>query len=545
MANITEKNSLITALYCRLSRDDDLQGDSNSIINQKKMLKKYADENGFRNTEFFVDDGYSGTNFDRPDWQRLIALAEDGKIGTIIVKDMSRLGRNYIQVGTYTEIMFPNLDIRFIAINNGVDSENGQDSDFTPFLNIINEWYAKDTSKKIRSVIRAKGESGKPLSNITCYGYVKDSEGKWIVDEAAAEVVRRIFSLCIQGYGPTQIGRILENEKIKNPTAHALSLGQQKPNNTDVMGDYHWHPSTVSQILARPEYLGCTVNFRTASKSYKQKKRFKTAEEDRRVFENTHEAIIDRETFYTVQRLREKTKKVKRTYDEPLLLSGLVYCPDCGKHMYTHRSYAIKPEMYHFACSTYSKRGKDKCGRHHIRNVVLEELLLDNIRSVTAFARDNENEFVKIITDKSRTEADKSLRSCRKELETAQARISKLDSIIQKLYEDNVDGKITDERFAKMSATYEQEQAELTAKVSTLSAEIQHERDAAANTDSFLAIVRKYTDITELTPAIVREFIERIYVHEPEVINGKKTQKVRIVYNFIGDFTLPDKTETA
>ncbi|WP_027332634.1 recombinase family protein [Mycoplasmopsis gallinarum] len=309
-AKITDK---ITALYCRLSRDDELQGDSNSIINQKAMLQKYADDNGFGNTQVFVDDGFRGTNFDRPDWQRLIALAEDGKVATVIVKDMSRLGRDYLKVGYYTEVFFPGVDIRFIAINNGVDSANQQDSDFTPFLNIINEWYAKDTSKKIRAVFKAKGESGKPLCTNPPYGYLKSPEDKlqWVVDDVAADVVRKIFRLCIEGYGPTQIAKILSSEKIPVPTAHLHSLGINTP--ARVPDDiYAWQARSVADILQKPEYLGHTVNFKTYKKSYKNKKKMWNDPSKWQIFENTHEAIIDEETFRIVQRIRDGRRKVTR-----------------------------------------------------------------------------------------------------------------------------------------------------------------------------------------------------------------------------------------
>lgn len=296
----TAKNdNKITALYCRLSRDDELQGDSNSIKNQKAILQKYADDNGFGNTQFFVDDGYSGTNFDRPDWQRLVALAEEGSIGTIIVKDMSRLGRDYLKVGYYTEVFFPGSDIRFIAINNGVDSANQQDSDFTPFLNIINEWYAKDTSKKIRAVFKAKGQNGKPLCTNPPYGYIKDPEDKdhWIVDEEAAKVVREVFHLCVCGYGPQHIGREMMKRGYMNPTAYAKANGIGKPDTRTVGDDYTWQDSTVSHMLGRMEYLGHTVNFKTYRKSYKNKKQLKNDPSEWQIFENTHEAIIDQETF--------------------------------------------------------------------------------------------------------------------------------------------------------------------------------------------------------------------------------------------------------
>ena len=542
-AKITDK---ITALYCRLSRDDELQGDSNSIINQKAMLQKYADDNGFSNTQVFVDDGYSGTNFDRPDWQRLISLAEDGKVATVIVKDMSRLGRDYLKVGYYTEVFFPGMDIRFIAINNGVDSANQQDSDFTPFLNIINEWYAKDTSKKIRAVFKAKGESGKPLCTNPPYGYLKNPEDKhqWIVDDAAAEVVKKIVRLCIEGYGPTQIAKILADEKIPVPTAHLHSLGINTP--ARVPDDiYAWQTRTVSDILQKHEYLGHTINFKTYKKSYKSKKKLWNDPSEWQVFENTHEAIVDEETFRIVQRIRDGRRKVNRMGEMPVL-SGMLFCADCGKKLYQVRGVNL-PQKEHMVCSTYRKV-KGGCTSHQIRNEVIEKLLLAGIRDITEFARENEEEFVRMVSKKCIGNSEKALRDSKRELEQAQSRIKKLDEIIQKLYEDNIEGKVSNERFAKMTTNYEAEQKTLLARATELNEmiiqlkiEISSAQEETANADRFLSLVRKYTDIKELTAEILREFVEKVYVHQTEHIDGKKIQKIRIVYNCIGEFNPPIK----
>lgn len=331
MLQTIEPKNNITALYCRLSRDDELQGDSNSIIHQKQILKKYADDNGFMNTEFFVDDGFSGTNFDRPDWQRLIDKVNKGIIGTIIVKDMSRLGRDYLRVGYYTEILFPDNDIRFIAINNGVDSATKQESDFTPFLNIINEWYAKDTSKKIKAVVKAKGESGKHLTTNAPYGYMKDPNDKnhWIIDEDAAKVVRKIFDLCVKGYDPSQISDILKDEHILSPVAYFKHKGINNPSTAcKDSDDYYWNQATISYFLDRQEYIGDTVNFKTYKKSYKSKKYLWNDKENWMIFKNTHEPIIDENTFNIVQNIR-KGRRVRTNMGEMPLLSGLVYCADC------------------------------------------------------------------------------------------------------------------------------------------------------------------------------------------------------------------------
>ena len=539
-----KNNDKITALYCRLSRDDELQGDSNSIKNQKTILQKYADDNGFTNTEFFVDDGYSGTNFDRPDWQRLISLVEEGRIGTIIVKDMSRLGRDYLKVGYYTEVLFPGSDIRFIAINNNVDSANQQDSDFTPFLNIINEWYAKDTSKKIRAVFKSKGQSGKPLCTNPPYGYIKDPEDKtrWIVDEEAAKVVREAFHLCMQGYGPSQIAKEFTNRRIMNPTAHARKNGINIPDNRGHDDDYVWRGSTIVHMLSRQEYLGHTVNFKTYRKSYKQKKQMKNDPSEWMIFKNTHEAIIEESVFEVVQRIRDGRRRLTPMGEMPLL-SGMMLCADCGNKMYQVRGRGWEHEKEYFVCATYRKI-KGGCSSHQIRNAIVEELLLDGIRRVTAFARDCEDEFVEMVTKKTRSELDKSMRDSRRESEQAQARIAKLDEIIQRLYEDNIEGKISDERFAKMTANYEAEQQALEKRVTELKSIMTEDKESALNVDHFLSLVRKYTDIKELTAEIIREFVEKIYVYKAERIDGRRVQRIKIVWNCIGEFDPPVSTST-
>lgn len=385
----------ITALYCRLSRDDELQGDSNSIIHQKGILQKYAEDNRFTNLQFFVD---------------------DGQVGTIIIKDMSRLGRDYLQVGMYTEVKFPNADTRFITVNNGVDSDNGQDSDFTPFLNIINEWYAKDTSKKIRAVFKAKADSGKPLTTNQPYGYLKDPEDKnhWIVDEETA-VVKEAFQLCIQGYDPTQIARKFMEQYYMNPTAHSKSLGLNVPDSRIHADDGVWDTSTVVHILERMEYLGHTVNGKTYRKSYKNKKQLKRDRSEWQIFENTHETIIDQETFDIVQRIRDGRRRVTPMGEMPLL-SGMVYCADCGAKMYQVRCKRFTHEQEHMVCATYRKIGKAQCPSHQIRNVVIEELLLDCIRNITALAREHEDDFVKMVTQKSQADLNRRQRDVKKEL---------------------------------------------------------------------------------------------------------------------------------
>ena len=543
---ITKNDSKITALYCRLSRDDELQGDSNSIINQRAILQKYADDNGFGNTMVFVDDGYSGTNFDRPDWQRLISLAEDGKIGTVIVKDMSRLGRDYLKVGYYTEVFFPGVDIRFIAINNGVDSANQQDSDFTPFLNIINEWYAKDTSKKIRAVFKAKGQSGKPLCTNPPYGYVKDPEDKsrWIIDPEAAEVVREIFSLCVQGYGPTQIAKELTRRKIENPVAHARRLGITIPAKPIDEDPCVWHDSTVARLLTRIEYLGHTANFKTYRKSYKNKKQMHNDPSEWQIFENTHEAIIDQETFDIVQKIRDGRRRLTPMGEMPIL-SGMLFCADCGAKLYQVRGRGWEHSQEYFVCATYRKQ-KGKCSSHQIRNVVIEQLLLDDLRRVTYYAREHEDEFVRLVTQKSKQETERNLRESKKELEAAKSRVCKLDGIIQRLYEDNIEGKVSDERFAKLTATYEAEQRELERRIAELQSFMANAKNESLGVDTFLTLVRKYTDIKELDAELIRVFVEKILVYKAEKVDGHRVQRIKIIYNGIGEIpTTPINEKTA
>ena len=540
------KNDKITALYCRLSRDDELQGDSNSIINQKAILQKYADDNGFGNTMFFVDDGYSGTNFDRPDWERLISLAEDGKIGTVVVKDMSRLGRDYLKVGYYTEVFFPGLDIRFIAINNGVDSANQQDSDFTPFLNIINEWYAKDTSKKIRAVFKAKGQSGKPLCTNPPYGYVKDPEDKsrWIIDPEAAEVVREIFSLCVKGYGPTQIAKELTRRQIENPVAHARKQGLTLPAKALNDDPCSWHDSTVARLLTRVEYLGHTANFKTYRKSYKNKKQMHNERSEWQIFENTHEAIIDQETFDIVQKIRDGRRRLTPMGEMPIL-SGMLFCADCGAKLYQVRGRGWEHSKEYFVCATYRKQ-KGKCSSHQIRNVVIEQLLLDDIRRATSYAREHEDEFVRLVTQKSKQETERNLRESKKELEAAKARVTKLDGIIQRLYEDNIEGKVSDERFAKLTATYEAEQHTLEKRIAELERIMATTKNESLGVDTFLTLVRKYTDIKELDAEIIRVFVEKILVYKAEKVDGHRVQRIKIIYNGIGEIpTTPINEKTA
>lgn len=528
----------ITALYCRLSRDDENEGDSNSIVNQKAILGKYASEKGFPNPQFYANDGYSGTNFNRPDFMRLMEDVNAGYVGTIIVKDMSRLGRDYLKVGVYTEITFPDAGVRFIAINDGVDSESNVDNDFTPFRNIINEWYAKDTSKKIRAVFKAKGMSGKHLCTIPPYGYKKDKNDKqkWVVDEEAATVVKEIFSLCMKGFGPMQIARILTEREIDTPTIHnrkyglpATSLQMEYPN--------IWCTESVKSILANPSYLGHTVNFRTRKKSYKSKKKLDLPPEEWVTFENTQEAIIDNDTYETVQRIRS-AKRRPMDMGEMSVFSGLVYCADCGKKMYLCRCTTMKQKEY-FNCSTYRKKKKSLCSSHQITVETVEKIVLADLQRVFAMAKEHEKDFLSLLQNNADRESRKLLAAYAQEKENAERRVQALDRIIRNLYEDKVNGALSDERFRKLSQEYEEEQKTLTARIRELQEVLMKAKEQSDNVNRFMRLIRKYTEITVLTPEIVREFIEKIVVHEKQKSDsGKRTQAVEIIYNCVG--VIPD-----
>ncbi len=474
----------------------------------------------------------------------MIAEMDAGRIATIIVKDMSRLGRDYLKVGYYTEVAFPEADVRFIAINNGVDSANQQDSDFTPFLNIINEWYAKDTSKKIKAVFKAKGESGKPLSTNVPYGYMKDPENKdhWIIDESAAEVVRQIFDLCIKGFGPSQIADKLHDEKVLSPSAHLKAKGGNPA--AQSYDEYGWSPSMISRILERVEYLGHTANFKTRRKSFKSKKKIENDRTQWQIFENTHEAIISQDTFDTVQHIRNGRRRPTPLGEMPIL-SGMVYCADCGSKLYQVRCKGWPHEKEYMVCASYRKKRKETCTSHQIRNVEIEAALLYAIQQVTTFAKEHEDEFVDLVTKNNMKSAERALRDSKKEYEQAIARTKKLDTFIQKLFEDNVEGKIGDDRFMKMTATYEAEQNQLKERIAELEAIIAEANEQSTNIDSFLKIVHTYTDIQELNAEIIRTFIEKVYVYQSETKWSRNTKKLKIVFNFIGEVEIPTNIKTA
>ena len=532
---------LITALYPRLSHEDELQGESRSISNQKRILETYAKQNGFSNLRWYTDDGYSGANFQRPGFQAMLADIEAGKVGTVIVKDMSRLGRNYLQVGMYTEMIFPQKGVRFIAINDGVDSAQGE-NDFAPLRNIFNEWLVRDTSKKIKAVKRSKGMSGKPITSKPVYGYLMDEDENFIIDEEAAPVVRQIYSLCLAGNGPTKIARMLTEQQIPTP-------GTLEYRRTGSTRRYHpgyeckWATNTVVHLLENREYTGCLVNFKTEKPSYKLKHSIENPPEKQAVFENHHEPIIDRETWERVQELRKQRKRPNR-YDEVGLFSGILFCADCGSVMYQQRYQTDKRKQDCYICGSYKKRTAD-CTAHFIRTDLLTAGVLSNLRKVTSYAAKHEARFMKLLIEQNEDGDRRRNAAKKKELEAAEKRIAELSAIFKRLYEDSVTGRISDERFTELSADYEAEQKELKERAARLREELSKAQEATANAEKFMNVVRRHTTIEELTPTLLREFVEKIVVHESVALDGKRRGKLRrqeieIYYSFVGKVELPD-----
>ena len=529
----------ITALYARLSQEDALDGESNSIANQKKILLKYATDNGFPNPTFFIDDGVSGVTFDRPGWNEMIRLSETGKVKTVIVKDMSRMGRDYLKVGYYTESFFAERGIRYIAINDGVDSDKG-DNEFTPFRNLFDDFYARDTSKKIRAVMRAKGNAGEHLCSNPPYGYMKspDNKKEWIVDEEAAAVVKRIFDLCVAGKGPLQIAKILTADKVLTTKAHyAKQKGKVLPENP-----YSWNESTIVGVLERMDYCGHTVNFKSYSKSHKLKKRIPTTKEQQAIFRNTHEAIVEEAVFERVQELRAHKRRPTKA-ERQGMFSGLVFCADCGSKLHFATCKSFNGSQDHYRCARYKSNTGD-CTAHFIREETLQQIVRQRIFAVTALFFDDITAFMDFIRRQRYDEAEKEMKRKRREVGQAKKRIAELDQIFKRIYEDDINGTISHERFLKLSAEYEAEQRELTEKVNTEQREVDTYEQDKSDFDSFAAVIRKYVGITELTPTIVNEFIKKIVVHAPEKIDGKRFQQVDIVVNFVGEIHFPTEPQT-
>ena len=501
-------------------------------------LKAFSEESGvqsYKNYRFYIDDGISGTTFNRPGFQQMIADIEAGLVKRVIIKDMSRLGRDYLQVGMYTEIMFPEHDIHFIAVNDGVDSTQG-DNEFTPFRNIINEWYAKDTSKKIRAVMKVKGNAGEHLTTLPPYGYMKSPDNKklWVRDEEAAAVVYEIGLYVMDGFGPSQIARKLTERRILTPAAYYASRGR-KASNIKRGLPYAWDASTVADIMDRwREYLGHTVNFKTRKKSYKSKKVIHNPESEWMIFENTHDPIWT-EAIADAARAARQTRRRPTKMGEMGMFSGMMFCADCGSVMYQCRATNFRREQEYYLCAGYRK-SRDFCGQtHSIRTVILEELILENLREIVSFASRSKDEFVRLVMDSDLRQRDRDLAKRKRQLADSEKRITELDAIFKRLYEDNISGKLSDERFQKLSADYEKEEQDLKVLTSSLRKEVELEESKSADVDRFLSVVERYTDIPELTPCILHEFVEKIIVHAASDPKGKnRTQEINIYYKGIG-----------
>ncbi len=537
----------ITALYERLSRDDDQVGDSNSIVHQKKYLESYAQQRGYTNCRHYTDDGWSGGNFERPAWKQLIADIEAGKVAHVIVKDMSRAGRDYLQTGFYTEVFFRQHNVHFVAIANSVDSDDQNSNEFAPFLNIMNEWYLRDLSRKQRTAIRVKGESGKPTTNCAIYGYKKNPEDKyhWLIDGEAAEVVRRIFRLTIEGKGPYDIARILFDDKIETPAVYAARQGRGVwKSKEEFPNPYNWSGYIVGNILAKPEYMGHTVNFRSHKQSYKDKTPVMNPKEDWLIFENTHEAVVDKETWELAQKLR-KTPRRHDTLGEANPLTGLLFCADCGAKMYNQRTRGSDTKPYPsdaYECSTYKLAGQKRsaaCRNHHISTKALRELILNTIRTVSTYAISNQDEFMEKVRSASQIKQKEAAKETKRKLNKDKKRIAELDNIIKKLYESFAIGRITDERFDTLLAEYEAEQKNLQASVEEAEQRVSSFEEDTARVEQFMELARKYTDFSEMTTPMINEFIDKIIVHAPEKVDGDRVQEVEIYLKFIGHFEFP------
>jgi DNA invertase Pin-like site-specific DNA recombinase len=553
--NLGQQDNRITALYTRLSRDDELVGESGSIINQKAMLEKYAAQNGFSNIVHFSDDGFSGGNFDRPDWKRLVAEIEAGNVATVISKDMSRIGRDYLQTGFYTEVFFREKGVRFIAIANNIDSLNKESGEFAPFLNIMSEWYLRDASRKVKASHKARGMSGQRLTFRPIYGYMRDpnNKDKWVIDPEAAPIVRRIFQLAIEGNGICEIARILAMEKIERPTYHMHVRGIVVCNRHDLTTPYTWAGSTIAHILSKAEYMGDTVNFRSYKDSYKDKNPKDNPRENWVIFEDTHPAIVDRETWETVQRCRQTIRRMDKL-GEANPLTGLVFCADCGEKLYNHRKRGMtkyknfkgylctrSPQDW-YSCSTYNLSGRKfdrKCTCHNIRTTVLRQLVLDAIKSASGFVLENEEEFLRQIRESSAIQQGETAKAHQKRMTKERKRIAELNGLIRRTYEDNYNGKLSDKQFELLSSDYEREQNQLEESIARLQTELDSFNADTDRADRFIDIVKRYTDFSELTPAMLIEFVEKIIVHEADYSSGEREQAVDIYLNFIGKFDVP------
>ena len=540
---IKQAENKITALYCRLSQDDGREGESNSISNQKEILAQYARANGFHNTMFFVDDGISGTTFDRPDFQRMQRMIENGEIGVVIVKDLSRFGRNYLDVGEYLEIKYPTLGVRFIAIQENVDTLKNTGTEMMPFNNIFNEWYAAQTSKKIRAVWKSKADKGERIAAAIPYGYIKsqDDPKQWIIDEESAKVVRYIFELTLEGLGPMKIARRLEDEQILSPTAYYLENGRKSSNDISARGKCAWSTTSVRHILENRQYTGCTVNFKTSLVSYKVHKTVYNPEEEWQIIPNTQEAIIDEDTFNRVQELRDSRRRNTATGRESLF-SGLLYCADCKSKLYFCAAKSIKPEQEFHRCSAY-KENRGSCSIHFIREVVLREAILELVKRVALFIQQYEAVFLYMYAKKHNITKEVNSRNMKATIERNKRRIKELDKLIERIYEDNVLGKIPDARFSKMMANYEAEQNQLVTETAKAEESLKTMEQDKVDLRAFLETIRQCTDIKELTPAIVNRLIRRIEVHNSEKVDGRKQVRLDVYFTAVGLIDIPGEKE--
>ena len=540
-SNNNKKSRDVTAfLYERLSRDDNMDGESYSIGNQKKLLTKVAKEKGYTNLVHFFDDGISGVTMDRPGFADMIQQLEQGKAAAVFVKDLSRLGRNYIEVGRLTEEFFPNHDIRLVAVSDNIDTDEGE-NELAPIRNLFNEWYARDISKKRRISNKIKGNAGEPMGQPP-YGYIKDPENpkRWIVDEEAAQVVRRIYRMTLEGVGTEQIAAKLEEDGILTPRAYWHSKGINRPGKVKDLPPTHWNSSSVIKMLSVQEYCGDILNFKTYSKSYKNKKRLENDRENWAIFKDVHEPIIERAVFEQVQQKRGKMRKRQAKDGERSMFSGLLVCADCGSNLHFHFNQG-NPEIKYFNCSNY-KGNRGTCGStHYVRVDFLEQVVLGEIRRLTKYAGLYEDDFLKEVIGHSRQAEETERRLKEKELKALLARDDELDGLFERIYEDNVSGKLSDDRFAKMSRRYEEEQKELSEKIKKLRSEIEKQNSRAASTDMFVSIVRKYTRARKLTPRMLNELVEKIEVYNAERIDGEWVQRLRIHYNCVGEMNIPNE----
>ena len=540
-SNNNKKSRDVTAfLYERLSRDDNMDGESYSIGNQKKLLTKVATEKGYTNLVHFFDDGISGVTMDRPGFADMIQQLEQGKAAAVFVKDLSRLGRNYIEVGRLTEEFFPNHDIRLVAVSDNIDTDEGE-NELAPIRNLFNEWYARDISKKRRISNKIKGNAGEPMGQPP-YGYIKDPENpkRWIVDEEAARVVRRIYRMTLEGVGTEQIAAKLEEDGVLTPRAYWHSKGINRPGKVKDLPPTHWNSSSVIKMLSVQEYCGDILNFKTYSKSYKNKKRLENDRENWAIFKDVHEPIIERAVFEQVQQKRGKMRKRQAKDGERSMFSGLLVCADCGSNLHFHFNQG-NPEIKYFNCSNY-KGNRGTCGStHYVRVDFLEQVVLGEIRRLTKYAGLYEDDFLKEVIGHSRQAEETERRLKEKELKSLLARDDELDGLFERIYEDNVSGKLSDDRFAKMSRRYEEEQKELSEKIKKLRSEIEKQSSRATSTDMFVSIVRKYTRARKLTPRMLNELVEKIEVYNAEKIDGEWVQRLRIHYNCVGEMNIPNE----